>query len=299
VTFDASVIDDPNQPQISKGDKGSSVLRAQILLDRAHFSCGELDGDFGDNLQKTVAAYQAEQHLPSNGVVDEATWQLLNGDTASLLLQYTITPEDEQGPWVKVPADMMAQAALPYLGYGSPLEELSEKFHSSPAVMKALNPGADFSKAGQTLIVPNVLTMPPGEAHKVVVSRSESSVRAYDDMGKLIAFYICTSGSDHDPLPIGDWKIRYIKKNPEFHYNAQLFWDAKNKDDRATIKPGPNNPVGLVWMDLSKEHYGIHGTPEPSKIGHTFSHGCIRLTNWDALELASMVKPGTPALLRE
>jgi lipoprotein-anchoring transpeptidase ErfK/SrfK len=274
-------------------------VRAQILLGRAHFSCGEIDGDFGTNLQKTLGAYQQERKLPATGKVDAATWAALNTDTASVLIEYTITPDDEKGPFAPVPKDMMKQAALPALGYASPLEELAERFHESPRLLQALNPGANFANAGQMLIVPNVLTMPPAPAATVVVTKSESSVRAYDAEGKLLAFYSATIGSEHDPLPIGEWKIRGVGRNPDFHYNAKLFWDAKSPDEKATIKPGPNNPVGLVWIDLSKEHYGIHGTPEPSTIGHTTSHGCIRLTNWDALELASMVKPGMPASLRE
>jgi lipoprotein-anchoring transpeptidase ErfK/SrfK len=297
--FDPRAVGSSTQPDTRPGDRGSPVLRAQILLARAHFSCGEIDGDFGTNLQKVVSAYQAENHLPVTATVDAGTWALLNRDGAPPLMDYTITPEDEAGPFLPVPGDMMQQATLPQLGYASPLEELSERFHASPAVLAALNPGADFGQPGQSLTVPNVLTLPPGQAAKVVVGKAESSVRAYDAAGKLIAFYMATSGSEHDPLPIGDWKIPGVQKNPEFHYNASLFWDAKDPDARAVIKPGPNNPVGLVWIDLSKEHYGIHGTPEPSKIGHATSHGCVRLTNWDALELASMVKPGTPALLRE
>jgi lipoprotein-anchoring transpeptidase ErfK/SrfK len=297
--MDAAGVSDANQPDLKLGDKGSGVLRAQILLDRQHFSCGQLDGNFGTNLQKTVSAYQAERKIPVTGSVDAPTWQALNSDSAPVLIQYTITDDDEKGPWVTVPADMLEKAKLPYLGYSSPLDELAERFHVSQAALKALNPGADFSKTGQSLMVPNVLTLPPGQAATVVVGRAESSVRVYDAEGELIAFYMATTGSDHDPLPIGDWKINGVQKNPRFHYNAQLFWDAKDKNAKAVIQPGPRNPVGLVWIDLSKEHYGIHGTPDPSKIGHTFSHGCIRLTNWDALELAAMVKPGTPALLRE
>ena len=132
-------------------------------------------------------------------------------------------------------------------------------------MLKALNPGADFDKAGQSIQVPNVITMPPGAAARVEVSKSESSVRAYDADNQLLAFYVATIGSEHDPLPIGDWKIRGVAHNPVFHYNPELFWDAKATDEKATIKPGPNNPVGVVWIDLSKEHYGIHGTPEPSR----------------------------------
>jgi len=297
--FDPADVNKAEQPDLHRGDKGSGVLRAQILLDRAHFSCGELDGDFGDNLAKAVAAFQQARQVQAGGTVDTATWTALNSDQAPVLTQYTIRAEDEKGPFEPIPAQMSDQAKLPALGYASPAEELGERFHVAPSVLKALNPGADLTKAGQQLIVPNVITMPPGTAARVEVSKSESSVRAFDADGKLLAFYVATIGSEHDPLPVGDWKIRGVAHNPVFHYNPDLFWDAKATDEKTTIRPGPNNPVGVVWIDLSKEHYGIHGTPEPSKIGHTTSHGCIRLTNWDAAELASMVKPGVPAILKE
>jgi lipoprotein-anchoring transpeptidase ErfK/SrfK len=177
---------------------------------------------------------------------------------------------------------------------------LSERFHSSQALVRALNSGVDLTMAGQRIVVPNVLVVPPaGPAGQVVVSKGESSVRVYDAGGKLLAFYMATIGSVHDPLPLGNWKVTTMERNPTFHYDASLFWDAKNPDDRATIKPGPRNPVGLTKVGISKPHYGIHGTPDASKIGHTFSHGCIRLPNWNAWELGSLVSPGVPVILKE
>jgi lipoprotein-anchoring transpeptidase ErfK/SrfK len=297
--IDIGAINNPNQDQINPGARGSAVVRAQILLDRAHFSCGAIDGNFGSNLQKTVTAYQNDRQLPATGVVDPATWASLNADQAPPLIGYTISPDDEQGPFIQIPKDLVKQAALPSMGYTSPLQELSERFHASPQLLRALNPGADFSQAGQQLMVPNALTLPPGQAATITVSKSESSVRANGPDGKLLAFYVATIGSEHDPLPIGDWKVVGIKRDPVFHYDSKLFWDAHKPNEKAEIRPGPNNPVGVVWIDLSKEHYGIHGTPDPSLVGHATSHGCIRLTNWDASELANMVKPGTPAILKE
>jgi lipoprotein-anchoring transpeptidase ErfK/SrfK len=297
--FDAALVNNPNQPDIKIGEKGSSVLRAQILLDRASFSCGEIDGHFGSNLAKALSAFLQSRNLPPASYIDGATWAALNSDQAPALQAYRIAPEDVKGPFVRIPKEMSEQAELPALGYASPLEALGERFHVSPSVLRALNPGTVFDRAGQPMFIPNVMTMPPGPAARIEVSKSESSVRAYDATGKLLAFYVATIGSEHDPLPIGEWVIRGVGRNPKFHYNPDLFWDAKPDDSRATIAPGPNNPVGVVWIDLNKEHYGIHGTPEPSRVGHTTSHGCIRLTNWDAAELAAMVKPGIPAILKE
>jgi len=297
--IDPAAINNPAHDALKQGAKGAGVVRAQILLSRAHFSCGEIDGQFGSNFQKALSAFQAERKLPVSGDLDAATWAALNTDAAAPLIEYTITPEDLKGPFVPIPADVQEQAKLPRLGYTSPLEMMGEKFHSSPALMQALNPGATFDQAGQQVKGPNVLVLPPASAAHIVISKSESSVRAYDASGVLLAFYSATIGSEHDPLPLGEWKINGVAREPKFHFNPDLFWDAKKSADKATLPPGPNSPVGLVWIDISKDHYGIHGTPEPSKVGHTTSHGCIRLTNWDALELAAIVRPSLPATLKE
>jgi len=296
-------VDKVNTPgatdQLDEKSEGSAVLRTQILLDRAKYSVGEIDGKMGTNALQAIAGFRAARGLPEGTSVDADVWKALNVDTAPALIEYTLSEDDVKGPFVVVPANMMLKAKLTYLGYASALEGVAEKFHISPALLQQLNPRSRFSVAGQSIYVPNVLVEINAKATRVVVSKSKSTVTVFNDMGKVIAQYPCTSGSEHDPLPIGDWKITGVFKNPKFNYNPDLFWDAKPKDSKATIAPGPNNPVGLVWIDLSKEHYGIHGTPSPGQIGHTESHGCIRLTNWDALELAEMVGKGTPVSLTE
>jgi lipoprotein-anchoring transpeptidase ErfK/SrfK len=275
-----------------------SILRAQILLDRAHFPPGEIDGVNGGNTRRAIAAFQHARGLAASGELDAPTRAVLDTDDAPVLVEYTITAVDAAGPFADIPADMMAKSKLPELGYASLQEMLGEKFHASPALLGSLNGGKAFV-AGTTLAVPNVATTAVlQKADKVVVDQSDASVSLVDASGTTYARFPATSGSSHDPLPIGDWTIKGVARQPEFHYNPTLFWDADASHSRATINAGPNNPVGVVWVDLSKDHYGIHGTPEPSTIGKTQSHGCIRLTNWDAWALAAAVAPGMAAVLQ-
>ena len=292
-----------NNPQtldvVGPDSGGSAVVRMQILLDRAHFSPGQIDGHYGDNLRVALVGYQAAHKLNPTGIGDSDTWKSLGADTEPQLIPYAITADDVQGPFETVPEDMMAKAKLESLGYESPQEELGERFHIDPKLLAELNAGKDLTKAGEEIAVPNINRAAPPKAARIVVSKSNRTVTGFQEDGTIIAEYPATMGSEHDPLPIGDWKVTGVQHNPWFNYNPALFWDAKPQDAKARIHPGPNNPVGVVWIALSKEHYGIHGTPEPGTIGHTESHGCIRLTNWDAEELASMVKYGTPATFQE
>lgn len=283
-------------PPSTHGDR-DAILKTQVLLDRAAFSVGEIDGRWGDNTERAVRAFQRARNLEPTGTVDAATEAALGTD-APPLVDYTITAEDVAGPFVAIPKDMMEKAKLPASGYSSPLEAIAERAHASPALLTDLNPGKRFDQAGETVKLPNVRVDAPAPAASVVVDGVDLSVSALDAEGKTIARYPASVGSEHDPLPVGKWTIKGVARNPPFHYDPKLFWDAKASHDSATIPPGPNNPVGVVWIDLSKEHYGIHGTPEPSRISRSESHGCIRLTNWDAMALAEQVKPGTPAVLQ-
>ena len=313
----ATTADKPTTP----GQPAPDGLGMQVALDRAGFSPGAIDGSIGPSTKKALEAYRK-----ANG-----------GDPQPVepVTVYAITDADAAGPFEpRIPSELPDQAKLKMLAYKDVPEMLAERFHTTPALLKKLNPAAKFA-AGEQVTVPNVepLAIPangetqsepaPKEKGKpvgtggrgaapapnaapaakadvvVTVSKSASALTVTDASGKTVLYAPVTTGSAHDPLPLGEWKVNGVTLNPPFRYNPDLFWDADPTHDKALIKPGPNNPVGLVWIDLSKEHYGIHGSPEPSTVGRTQSHGCVRLTNWDAVKLANLVKPGTKVVFTQ
>ncbi len=276
-----------------------SALRVQVLLDRAHFSPGQIDASVGNVTKLMLTAFQTQRSLSVTGAADDATTQALEQQSVPTVVNYTIVYDDVRGPFNPLPSDIMAQANLPALNFQTAWDGLGEKFHCSPSLLHRLNPKQTSLKPGDQISVPNIHHDVPQGGVSIVVSKSARTVEVLDASGKPIATYPATIGSEHDPLPIGSWKVTKVEWNPTFYFDPQLFWNANPKDAKATIKPGPRNPVGVVWIGLDKEHYGIHGTPEPASIGHATSHGCVRLTNWDAAEIAQMAAPGTQVAFQE
>ena len=314
----------PAQETDQKSRPDRSVMHVQVILDHLGFGPGVIDGRGGMSLTAALKGFQEAKGLPITGKPDQATLRALYPFRALRpTVRIALTQHMLAGPYVNpIPKDPRAQAKLQSMAYRTPLEKLAEMFHTTPETLIALNSPSTMITPGVEVVFPNAVPNSrqydaklPGEwrqtltnlnveadepkAARIVVDKSDQVLRVLDDQGKLVAQFQATMGSTHDPLPIGTWTIKGPAYNPPFQYNASLFWDAGNKNVKARIPPGPNGPVGVVWLDLSKPHYGIHGTPSPSTIGRAESHGCIRLTNWDAARLSLMLKPGTPAVFQQ
>ena len=318
------------------GSDPRPVMQAQVVLDRLGFSSGVIDGEANRSFANALAAFQQARGVAVTGALDDATAQALAA-WSNIPATRVVTIPDAWGKitFTALPEGAPAQAKLTQLGYESMAEKLAERFHTTPEVLALLNPQRQTAGAatasppaarafapGQQIRVPNIgadaidpaqvkkpdwldtlrslgvgTTQP--EVARIVVDESEGWLRAYDAEGRLVAGFTVTTGSEHDPLPIGEWKVKGVATNPPFAYNPELFWDVDDSKQKQRLPPGPNGPVGVVWIDLSKDHYGIHGTPEPALIGKTESHGCVRLTNWDAARLALMVSGRTEVVFRK
>ena len=297
VSLQAAAINEATWPlsEPAAPAKSAALVRAEVLLARARFSPGMIDGQDGGNLQNAVAAFEAAKGLPVDGNLNPQVWTALTqADPGPAVVAYVIAPGDVKGPFLAtIPTKYEEMAKLDHLGFTSPLEGLAEKFHMDQALLKSLNPGADFGQAGTGILVaaigPETL---PAPVAAIEVDKNQRQVRAYGADGALLATYPATVGSSERPAPTGAFTVAGVARNPTYTYDPSRLTFGDKSMGKLTIQPGPHNPVGAVWIELSIPTYGIHGAPDPRLVGKTASHGCVRLTNWDIRQLASGVKRG-------
>ena len=363
---------DPAEGELVEVDVPDSERRPemqlQVVLDRRGFGPGVIDGKMGMSTENALKGFQEANELEVTGALDEETERALaRWDNIPATRVVRIPESWGRIAYAEVPDEPADQAELDQLGYESLDEKLAERFHTTVAVLQALNPGGrpagmeqdqpgagstaaaaaegapaypprtrvtptpapaatstasePIFRPGQLVRVPNVgadridagsvddeewrrtlaslgVGTEQPDVARIVVDKSESWLKGYDEAGTLVAMFTVTSGSGHDPLPLGEWGVNGTAYNPPFAYDPELFWDVPDDEEKQRLPPGPNGPVGVVWIDLTKEHYGIHGTPEPETIGRAQSHGCVRLTNWDAARLAGMVSGSTKVLFQ-
>ena len=282
-----------NEAETSEHDP--KLIRAQVLLDRAGLSPGVIDGYEGDNVSKALTAFEAANGFEPDGALDQEVWDALVGDAAPVVTTYTITEEDVGADYVApTPDDYAALADMERVVYQSPLEMLAERFHMDQDLLEAMNPDADFGAAGTEILVADTGGSVSGSAAQITADKSKGALEIYDDTGALIAFYPATIGSDANPSPSGEHTVRAVAPDAAYYYNPSVNFQQGDNSEPLEIPPGPNNPVGGVWIDLTEDTYGIHGTPDPASVSKNASHGCVRLTNWDARELAELVSEGVP-----
>ncbi len=294
-TLDAAAINGAGLDAAMVEGHSATMIRLQVMLDRAGISPGVIDGYQGDNVSKALEAYEARAGLEPDGQLDEDVWTALTGDGAPVAKTYTITEDDLAVDFVEpTPDDYAEMAEMERVVYQTPLEMFAERFHMDQDLLKALNPEADFAKAGTEILVVDTGEDVVGTAAQITADKSKAALEVYDADGHLIAFYPATIGSSETPSPSGDHAVRAVAPDAAYYYNPGVNFRQGDNGEPLEIPPGPNNPVGGIWIDLDKETYGIHGTPDPASVSKTASHGCVRLTNWDAAELAAMVSGGVP-----
>lgn len=282
-----STATNPNKANVKVNQQQALYTKVQALLNWHQFGVGAVDGQWGKNTVKAMQAFQQARNLPVTTTMNEQTWQALTDNpqlnTQPVLVNYTLTDADVNQTLVKIPSKSADKAKLDTMGYERITEALAEKFHIDEQYLKALNPNATY-QVGDTITVYN-----PGQPNltavaRVVADKTKQQLFAYDTQDNLIAVYPTTVGSSETPSPTGIHVVKNRVLKPNYTHTS------KNNKDKDILQPGPNNPVGMVWIGLDKDSYGIHGSPNPEAISRQASQGCIRLTNWDALALYGTIQ---------
>lgn len=295
-SLDAAAVNDATLQAKPIRGINPAIVRTQVILDRLRFGPGVVDGHGGENVDRAIAAFQRRAGMQPTGKLDRETYErIVEASSEPAIVEVKIEAGDASGPFVKrIPTKLEQMAKLKRLGYRTAREALAEKYHVDETLLSALNPGTAFDKEGGTILVPDVRRDPVGaKVGRIEVLKDERRVRVLDETGVVLTEYPASIGSVEKPAPSGEYAVRAIAKNPTYTYDPKFGFKGVKATKPFEVPPGPNGPVGAVWIDLTAETYGIHGTAEPGRIGKSFSHGCVRLTNWDALDLAAMVAKGT------
>lgn len=275
-------------------DQSALTFKVQVLLDRAGISPGVVDGFKGGMSASAIRAFETREGLEPDGVLDEEVWAALGGPEAGAVMQeHVITAEDlAEVRGEPLPEDYSELAELDFLGYERASEALAERFHLDEDVLVALNPDAGFAE-GETILVTDPGAPLEGEVARIEVRKETGRLAAFDEAGEMITSYPVTIGSENTPSPSGTVEVVAIAPDPTYTYDPETNFQQGDNTEALELPPGPNGPVGSMWIDLSEPTYGLHGTPHPSQLFERQSHGCVRLTNWDAEELSGLVSEGT------
>jgi len=280
-------------------DQSAITAKVQILLDRIGASPGVIDGYLGENVEKAVRGAEIMLGLREDGVFEEDVWRRISADQSPVIVRHTISDADVSDIVAPLPDDYAALAERDWLGFTSPAEKIAEKFHMDIDFLEQLNPDADFSEAGTAIWVVDPLENVDTAVVRIVVDKPTQRLLVWDENKSLVASYPVTIGSDSLPSPEGTMEVKAVATEPTYSYRPDVNFQQGGNAEALTLPPGPNGPVGIVWIDLSKPTYGLHGSPEPAEIDKTYSHGCVRMTNWDARELAALVSRGVPVEFAE
>jgi lipoprotein-anchoring transpeptidase ErfK/SrfK len=276
-------------------------IEAQVELHRRGYSCGSIDGVRGVQTAEAMKAFQRNEGLPVTGDLDKATRELLRLTSPPIAL-HTFTTE-EYARIQPVPDTWLGKSQSPALHYGSALESVAEQYRANPKFVRALNPGINWDEIlpGAILQVPAVGSFTsPLKVARINIRLAEKVLEAVTEEGQIVLHCPVSIAKNVEKRPLGELRIVVVIPFPDYTFDPAVFPESAEGQElgrRLIIPPGPNNPVGLAWIGLDRPGYGMHGTPDPEKVGRTESHGCFRLANWDAVALLALVKTGLPVLV--
>lgn len=280
------------------------IVSVQTVLDRHNLSGGRIDGVIGSRTASALSVWQSWNGLPATGRLDPRTLQSVLDGASNVLTVRTVSSND-YAELSSIPATWAEKSEMARLGYETIMEMLAEMHHSSEKALVTLNPGVQWPDppVGTEIVVPNPFPFDLPVVDSMDISLGGKWIRAYDAAGSIVAHFPCSIAADKAKRPAGELRVTVAAAEPNYTFNPELFPEYPEsrtlQGRKLIIPPGPNNPVGVAWVGLNLQGYGMHGTPRPGDIGNTESHGCFRLANWNAAKLLRMARAGMAVYVRE